>query len=88
MAKPNIEKMEFSELVELRNEIDELIASRKNEERSRLKAEMNEMAQQHGFDLDEIVGGGRGARKGMKVAVKYRDPNNTENTWTGRGRDA
>jgi DNA-binding protein H-NS len=24
-------------------------------------------------------------RKGNKVAVKYRDPNNAENTWTGRG---
>jgi DNA-binding protein H-NS len=25
------------------------------------------------------------ARKGSKVAIKYRDPNNAENTWTGRG---
>jgi DNA-binding protein H-NS len=24
-------------------------------------------------------------RKGSKVAIKYRDPDNAENTWTGRG---
>jgi DNA-binding protein H-NS len=24
-------------------------------------------------------------RKGNKVAIKYRDPNNPEHTWTGRG---
>jgi DNA-binding protein H-NS len=24
-------------------------------------------------------------RKASKVAIKYRDPNNFENTWTGRG---
>jgi DNA-binding protein H-NS len=24
-------------------------------------------------------------RKGNKVAIKYRDPNNLTNTWTGRG---
>lgn len=28
----------------------------------------------------------KAARKsGGKVAIKYRDPNNSENTWTGRG---
>ena len=35
--------------------------------------------------LDEALGKGRRKGKGS-VAVKYRDPKNPENTWTGRGR--
>ncbi len=27
----------------------------------------------------------KAVRKTTKVAIKYRDPNNAENTWTGRG---
>ena len=36
-----------------------------------------------GFELRDLFG--KGGRKGS-VAVKYRDPKNPENTWTGRGR--
>ena len=42
------------------------------------------LAKQHGFDIHELFGK-RGKGKGS-VAPKYRDPNNAENTWTGRGR--
>ena len=46
---------------------------------------MADMAKEAGFDLRELLDGrGRGSRG--KVAVKYRDPSNSANTWTGRGR--
>jgi hypothetical protein len=41
------------------------------------------MAKDAGLSLDEVFGKGRKG-KGT-VAVKYRDPKNAENTWTGRG---
>jgi DNA-binding protein H-NS len=41
------------------------------------------IAEEAGFDLRELFG--KGSKKGS-VAVKYRDPKNSENTWTGRGR--
>jgi DNA-binding protein H-NS len=44
---------------------------------------MTEMAKKHGFDLRELFDGRKG--KG-KVAIKYHDPKNLANTWTGRGR--
>jgi DNA-binding protein H-NS len=43
------------------------------------------MAKDAGFDIHELFGRGRGGSRG-KVAVKYRDPSNSANTWTGRGR--
>src|SRR5262245_23154847 len=85
MARPNgIDKMSHSELVELRAEIDRLIIEKHASERIALKQKLADIAKAQGFSLDDIVGK---ARKGRGVvAVKYRDPKNPENTWTGRGR--
>lgn len=79
-----IEKMSHAELVELRAEIDRLIAEKQTSERAALKQRLADLAKAQGFSLDEIVGKGRKSRGA--VPVKYRDPKNPENTWTGRGR--
>ena len=61
-----------------------LQAERQNEERAALREKMAAMAREHGFDMGELFDK---RRKGKgSVAVKYRDPKNPENTWTGRGR--
>lgn len=83
---PNIEKLSFAELVELRAEIDLLMVQKQSDARAELRAELAALAKQQGFELEEVVGGTGRGRRGTKVAVKYRDPNNAENTWTGRGR--
>lgn len=80
---PNLEKHSYAELVELRSEIDALLVSKQAEEKAALKQKLADLAKEQGFDLDEIVGKGR--RSGT-VAIKYRDPENSANTWTGRGR--
>ena len=85
MAKINgLEKMSFAELAELRNQVDRIMVSKQNSERAALRQKMADMAKEHGFDIRELMDG---RRKGKgTVAVKYRDPKNHENTWTGRGR--
>lgn len=82
---PNIEKLSYAELVELKAEVESLMLARQAEEKTALKQQMADMAKQHGFELSEFFGNGRGKKTG-KVAVKYRDPSNPDNTWTGRGR--
>lgn len=79
-----IEKMNLAELVDLREEIDRQIGERQVAERAALKQRMADLAKAQGFSLEEIVGKGRKPRGA--VPVKYRDPKNPENTWTGRGR--
>lgn len=79
-----IEKMNYAELVELRAEVDRLIADKQAAERLALKQRMADLAKAQGFSLEDIVGKGRKARGA--VPIKYRDPKNPENTWTGRGR--
>jgi DNA-binding protein H-NS len=85
VAKINgLEKMSFAELVELRNQVDRMMVGKQNSERAALRQKMADMAKEHGFDIRELMDGRKKA-KGT-VAVKYRDPKNPENTWTGRGR--
>jgi DNA-binding protein H-NS len=81
----DIDKMSYTELKEMETRIARLIALKRDEERAELKEKVAALARESGFDLRELMGGGRG-RKGMMVSVKYRDPENPENTWTGRGR--
>jgi DNA-binding protein H-NS len=85
MARPsNLEKMSYAELANLELQIARLKAKKQIEERTELREQMASMANQHGFDLRELVDG---RRKGKgTVAPKYRDPKNPDNTWTGRGR--
>jgi DNA-binding protein H-NS len=74
--------MSFAELAEMETQIEHLKSEKQNAERSALRQRLVDIAKQHGFDIHDLFGKGR---KGS-VAVKYRDPKNPENTWTGRGR--
>lgn len=80
----DIEKMSYAELVEMETRVGRLIIQKRDEDRADVKAKIAALAREHGFDVRELVGGGKG-RNGA-VAVKYRDPQNPNNTWTGRGR--
>lgn len=86
MAAPNIDKLSYRELLDLQDRIAATIEQRKKQEKADVKRRMMEIASQSGFDLDELMGGKKGSRKGSKVAPKYRHPNDPTLTWTGRGR--
>jgi DNA-binding protein H-NS len=80
----NIENMSVAELDAMQARIEKAKAEKQTSERAALKEKMAEMAAKAGFDLRDLFDG---RRKGKgSVEVKYRDPNNAANTWTGRGR--
>jgi DNA-binding protein H-NS len=80
----NIENMSYAELAAMQTRIERAKAEKQNSERAVLRQKINDMAKAQGFDLNDLFGGRRKAKG--KVAIKYRDPNNPTNTWTGRGR--
>jgi DNA-binding protein H-NS len=85
MARPsNLKKMSFAELTKMEAQIERLKVEKQNAERAAVREKVTAMLKQHGFTIDELFGK-RGRGKGT-VAVKYRDPRNPANTWTGRGR--
>ena len=81
---PDLEKMTFAELTEMEAQIERLKVEKQSAERVAVRQRLTEEAKKHGFDINELFGR-RGKGKGT-VAAKYRDPKNTANTWTGRGR--
>lgn len=87
MATPNLDKMSLKDLNDLEQRVRKQIAIAKDRERARIKLEILATLEDTGFSVSELFGGsGRGALKGSKVAVKYRDKSDPMNTWTGRGR--
>ena len=69
-----------------RRRIERAKVEKQGAERAELKQKMADMAKEAGFDMRELFDGRMGKGKRGKVAIKYRDPSNSANTWTGRGR--
>jgi DNA-binding protein H-NS len=87
MAKPrNPENMSYAELNKFGAQVDRLMAAKRSASRAELRNKIAKLAKAGGIRLEDVMGGrGRGRGKGS-VAIKYRDPANPQNVWTGRGR--
>lgn len=87
MAKPvDLDGMTPKELRELKSRIDVALVAREKFERQELKQKMLELAAEAGLTLDEVLGGKSGKGSRGSVPVKYRDPEDASQTWSGRGR--
>ena len=86
MASPNISKLSYKQLIKLEADVAIALARRKQEEKTDVKRQLAELAARSGFELSDVIGKQQGRKKGSKVAVKYRHPNDPTLTWTGRGR--
>jgi DNA-binding protein H-NS len=79
----NPKSMSVEELISLRNSVDQLIAERVSTETSALRAKL---AQLESLGNRKPGRSGRGSSlKGTRVAPKYRNPENSAETWAGRG---
>lgn len=86
MAKINgLDKFSYSELVDLQKKVAAAIAERKASDARDVRQKMQALAEQSGFTVAELFGGARGGKRGPAV-VKYRNPKDPSQTWTGRGR--
>src|SRR5688572_19498506 len=83
-ASSNLDAMSYAELAEMQARIERLKVGKQNAERDELRQRVLAMVKEAGFELSDLFGKGRKAKG--SVSVKYRDPQNPENTWTGRGR--
>jgi DNA-binding protein H-NS len=86
MKRP--ENMSYAELAALRHHIDRLIAEKQSADLAKLREKIAAMAKAHGLTMDEVVGRNGRRKSNGSVPVKYRDPKDPSNTWTGRGRMA
>lgn len=91
MAKIDLSKLSLEELQTLARDIEQEIVSRREAERERVLAQMRELAGSLGLTLEELLKQERGrsrtaAAVPAAVEAKYRHPENTALTWSGRGK--
>jgi DNA-binding protein H-NS len=85
MARTNgLDNLSHAQLLDLQKRIAAAIVERKAEEARDVKEKMQALAAKSGFSLAELFGGRRGKRG--PAAIKYRNPKDSSQTWTGRGR--
>jgi DNA-binding protein H-NS len=79
-----IDHLNLKDLNALSAKIEAAILTRKEAERENIRRAIEKTCAESGFTVKDILGKGKGSRKGSKVAVKYR--NGKGDTWSGRGR--
>lgn len=93
----NLEALSVSQLAKMQAEIPQIIKRKSDARQEALRSKLAKMAKDEGFDPFELFKAGpvkngahttAKASKGKTIQVKYRDPKNTTNTWSGRGRPA
>lgn len=79
-------EMTYSELEEHRKELETAMKAIEKAQRADAKKAINQVAKDYGYTVEELFNTSR--RKGLRSAPspKYRNPENPEQTWTGRGR--
>lgn len=94
--KPNsfakLQTMNLDELKELRKNLDRAIASYETRKRQEALSAVEQAAKEHGFKLSELMSDrppGKGRKSGVEASsdpARYANPENPEQTWSGRGR--
>lgn len=80
----DLDAMTIKELQELISEANSTIERKQEDEKKKLLSEMRQMAEDRGFDYDELTGAKKKERK--RAAPKYQNPDNLKQTWSGMGR--
>lgn len=91
MKEIDLSKLPLTELVKLQKMLPALIKEAKKNEKALLREKMEALAAESGFELSEMLGTTKAKPKKKSkqigfVKAKYNNPNNVEQTWTGRGR--
>ena len=83
----NIDSMTLPELKKLQKDLQRAIDSYEARQRAAATAELEARAKELGFSLAELTGATSAKGKTRApIAPKYRNPKNSSETWTGRGR--
>ncbi|MCB1337655.1 MAG: H-NS histone family protein [Maritimibacter sp.] len=100
--KAELRQMSRKQLEKLRADVDAAIAKLDSQDKKAALKAAQEAAKKHGFSLAELTGEKPAAKPAAKpasqprakknsdgrakVAPKYKNPNNADETWSGRGR--
>ncbi len=82
----DLSNMSLGDLRNLQDQIKQEMKKREHQEVAKAREQILAIAQSVGVPLKDLIANGtRGAKTGT-VAVRYRNPDNSTQQWTGRGR--
>lgn len=86
-SQPSIHELSFAELKAFHHHVGEVLAAKEHQARLDFKRDFVDKMQELGITLDDLKPEKpKKERKNRETVIKYRDPDNTDNTWSGRGR--
>lgn len=90
MAKLNgLGSMNYAQLLELRDRLDEALVAARDVKKRQLRAEIEALTAKAGLTLADVLSTNSSVKtpqRGKKVTIKYRNPKDPSQTWSGRGR--
>lgn len=84
MAAIDLSRLSEKDLNKLSSDIGKELKRRQDDEKKRVLKEMKDLAASIGSTVEELVGGS--APKKRRIPPKYRNPKDSSQTWTGRGK--
>jgi len=81
-----IDHLSLTELKQLKKDVDHAIDSFEARQLAEARAKLEEHAREMGFSLKQILEMQAAKKPKSERPVKYRNPKNPEETWSGRGR--
>lgn len=81
-----LEGMSIKQLREIRSKIDTVMPQAVNRARADILARMEAEAMKSGLTVREVLGNVGKVPRRSSLPVKYTNPKNPEQTWSGRGR--
>ncbi|PYE84764.1 H-NS family nucleoid-associated regulatory protein [Pseudoroseicyclus aestuarii] len=84
----DLDALSRQELETLRRDVDKALSTAADRDRKRAIAAMEKAAAEYGYSVSDLAGGTSATRKktGSKTPPKYRNPEDPDQTWSGRGR--
>ncbi|MEI4263530.1 H-NS histone family protein [Roseovarius sp. D0-M9] len=85
MNKSEMLKLSYAELQRMKENLDDVISQKRDEEREKAREELEKRARELGFEAGDLFSNSKPKKK-AKVPAKYAHPENPSKTWSGRGR--
>ncbi|MGX2041115.1 H-NS histone family protein [Methylocaldum sp. MU1018] len=83
--KSNLTDLSEAELASMIENAQKALKEKKESKRREVIGKIKELAASIGVNVDITEGAKPSGRKGSKVPVKYQNPDNLSQKWTGRG---
>ncbi|WP_170467094.1 H-NS histone family protein [Ruegeria arenilitoris] len=82
----NLDKLSRKELLELRDQVEKALIDAEKRERKEALEAAEKAAAEFGFSLCDLAQDAAPSGKSSKTKAKYRNPEDPNQTWSGRGR--